>query len=204
MKQIVLASNNAKKRQELFDLLRPHLPDVTVRTMAEVGVESPPEDADSFHGNALIKARHCAAHTGLAAIADDSGLHVDVLDGAPGVYSARYAGDMATDAENNQKLIDTLRAVHAGPFPAAFHAAVVFITDTGDEHVANGTMPGVVKLERRGTHGFGYDPLFYPDAYQHARSNAELSAAEKQAISHRGEALRRLLPAIIDWAAQTG
>jgi XTP/dITP diphosphohydrolase len=204
MTQLVLASNNQKKRDELARALTPHLPGVTVLTLSDVGVDSPVEDADSFVGNALVKARHCVQHTGLATLADDSGLAVDVLDGAPGVYSARFAGDGATDTENNHKLINTLTALGLpGPFRAAFHAAVVFVTPEGSEHVATGVMPGVVTTTARGVNGFGYDPLFYADAYDNRRSNAELTTDEKQAVSHRGQALVALLPAVVAWLTQT-
>ena len=202
MTRMVIASNNPKKRDELTAALTPHVPGVTVLTMADVHVDSPVEDADSFVGNALIKARHCVEKTGLAALADDSGLVVDVLDGAPGVYSARYAGDGATDADNNQQLLKNLAGL-SGPFRAAFHAAVVFLTPDGEEHVATATMPGVIKTTARGTNGFGYDPLFYADAYDNRVSNAELTATEKLAISHRGQALTDLLPVIARHVTQT-
>jgi XTP/dITP diphosphohydrolase len=202
---IIIASHNEKKRAELHAALAPHLPYVEVRTLADVGVDAPVEDADSFTGNALLKARHCVAHTGYAALADDSGLCVELLDGAPGVYSARYAGEGATDALNNEKLVADLAALgEPGPFRAAFHAAVVFATPDGVEQVETGIMPGVVRLEAAGTAGFGYDPYFYADAYDNMRSNAELAADEKLAVSHRGQALDALLPAIVSWASQNG
>lgn len=204
MTTLVLASNNKKKRDELFAALAPHLPDVTILTLRDVGLTAPIEDADSFVGNALIKARHCVNETGLAAIADDSGLCVDVLDGQPGIFSARYAGETATDADNNEKLLTALADRDCDrPHRAAFHAAIVFATPDGQEHVAEATMPGIITTESRGTNGFGYDPLFFSDAHNHMRTNAELSRAEKQAISHRGQALQELLPAIIRFVTQT-
>jgi len=202
---LVLASNNTEKRDELFAALAPHLPDVTILTLRDVGLSSPVEDADSFAGNALIKARHCVNETGLAAIADDSGLCVDVLDGQPGIFSARFAGEEATDADNNAKLLAALAGVDAnGPFRAAFHAAIVFATPDGQEHVAEASMLGIIATEPRGTNGFGYDPLFLSDTHDHTRTNAELLPDEKQAISHRGQALAELLPAVIRFVTQTG
>lgn len=203
MTAIVLASNNPKKRDELAAALALHLPTVTILTLEDVGLSAPVEDADTFVGNALIKARHCVKASGYAAIADDSGLCVDVLNGAPGVYSARYAGEHASDVENNQRLIDTLLATGGPqPFTAAFHAAVVFATPKGDEHVVERQMPGVITLTPRGTNGFGYDPLFLSDAYGYTRTNAELTQAEKQQISHRGQALGALLDTVIAYAQQ--
>jgi len=205
MKTLVLASHNQKKRDELAAALIGHVTNVTVLTLSDVGLDAPEENGATFVDNALIKVRHCVAHTGFAAIADDSGLCVQLLNGAPGVISARYAGVDATDQTNNSKLLAELAATGVeGPYRAKFHATVVFATEEGTEHVVEAHMPGVIKTVAKGVNGFGYDPLFYADAYQHTRSNAELSLDEKQAISHRGQALRRLLPAIISWAEPPG
>ena len=159
-----------------------------------LGIESDPaEDADTFEGNARIKAR--AAHEasgGLAALADDSGLVVDALDGAPGVHSARYAGEPCDDAANNAKLLAALADVPDGERTARFASTLVFVDEDGSEIVAEGAVEGRIGHEGRGSEGFGYDPLFVPDVFGGARTLAEVGRDEKNAVSHRGNALRQL------------
>ncbi|MBX9033748.1 RdgB/HAM1 family non-canonical purine NTP pyrophosphatase [Gordonibacter massiliensis (ex Traore et al. 2017)] len=192
MKTVVLATNNAHKVSEIATAL--DFPGWEFRTLRELGIESDPaEDADTFEGNARIKAR--AAHEasgGLAALADDSGLEVDALDGAPGVHSARYAGEPCDDAANNAKLLEALANAPDAERAARFVSTLVFVDEDGSETVARGTIEGRVGREARGSEGFGYDPLFLPDVFGGDRTLAEVSQDEKNAVSHRGNALRAL------------
>lgn len=192
MKTIVIASNNAHKAEEIATAL--DFPGWEFHTLRELGLESDPaEDADSFEGNARIKAQAArAASGGRAVLADDSGLAVDALDGAPGVYSARYAGEDATDADNNVKLLAALADVPDEQRTARFVCTLVFIDEDGTEEVAYGTIEGRIGREERGEHGFGYDPLFLPDVFDDGRTLAEALPHEKNAVSHRGNALREL------------
>ncbi|WP_281656143.1 RdgB/HAM1 family non-canonical purine NTP pyrophosphatase [Eggerthella sinensis] len=192
MKTIVIASNNAHKAEEIATAL--DFPGWEFHTLRELGLESDPaEDADSFEGNARIKAQAArAASGGKAVLADDSGLAVDALDGAPGVYSARYAGEDATDADNNVKLLAALADVPDEQRTARFVCTLVFIDEDGTEEVAYGTIEGRIGREERGEHGFGYDPLFLPDVFDDGRTLAEVLPHEKNAVSHRGNALREL------------
>jgi len=152
---------------------------------------SPEEDGNTFEDNARIKALAARERFGIAALADDSGLEVDALDGAPGVFSSRFAGPCATDAENNERLLLALRDVVPAERTARFRCTIVLIGEEGTETVATGTCEGSIALAPSGDGGFGYDPLFLPAATP-GRSMAELTLAEKNAISHRGAALRDL------------
>lgn len=192
MKTVVIASNNAHKAQEIAEAL--DFPGWEFRTLREMGLDSDPaEDADSFEGNARIKAQAArAASGGMAVLADDSGLEVDALDGAPGVYSARYAGEDATDADNNAKLLEALAQVSDDDRGGRFVCTLVFIDEDGNEAVARGTIEGRIGHDERGSHGFGYDPLFLPDLFDDGRTLAEVLPEEKNAVSHRGNALRTL------------
>ena len=180
--RLVLSTRNAHKVRELEPLLRPHelepLPD---------DVELPPETGTTFEENALIKARAAAQATGRPAIADDSGIEAAALGGAPGVYSARYAGPGATDEENLQKLLDEAPAGSA----LAYVCALAFIDEQGEEHVVHGRCEGTLTDRPRGTNGFGYDPAFMPVEHP-TRTMAELDPSDKDAISHRGRAAREL------------
>ena len=194
MKEVLIATNNAHKVEEIRTAL--NFEGWTFTTLAEAGVTSDPaEDADSFEGNARIKARaaRAAARESLgrfvAVLADDSGLEVDALGGAPGVFSARYAGPDGDDAAN-------LAAVPDAERTARFVCTLVFIDEDGTESVARGTIEGSIGREPRGSEGFGYDPLFWPDEYDGTRALAEVSQAEKNGISHRGNALRVLKKAL--------
>ncbi|HET6352391.1 MAG TPA: RdgB/HAM1 family non-canonical purine NTP pyrophosphatase [Coriobacteriia bacterium] len=151
---------------------------------------SPEEDGDTFEANARIKARAAFERFGMAALADDSGLEVDALGGEPGVYSARYAGPCADDAENNRRLLLALQDEQA-PRTARFRSVIVFVDDDGTETVAQGACEGEIAFAPAGDGGFGYDPLFRPAATP-GRAMAELSMEQKNAISHRGNALRAL------------
>jgi XTP/dITP diphosphohydrolase len=182
--KLVLASRNPHKAREFATLLVPHevvaLPD---------HVTLPPEIGDTFAHNALDKARAAVRATAMPAIADDSGIEAAALGGVPGVRSARYAGEHATDEENLAKL---LREAPAGS-PLAYVCALVYCDADGNEHVVEGRCTGTLAAEPRGDGGFGYDPAFLPDDISDERTMAELSVAEKDAISHRGRAARELL-----------
>ena len=180
---LLLATRNPHKVREFATLLAPHgvdpLPDA---------VELPPETGATFAENALGKARAAAAATGRVAIADDSGIEAEALGGAPGVRSARYAGEDATDEENLQLL---LREAPEGS-GLAYVCAVAWVHPAGEEHVVEGRCTGRLTRDVRGDGGFGYDPAFVPDDDASGRTMAELTAAEKDAISHRGRAVREL------------
>lgn len=185
---MILATRNAHKVREMEELL----PGLRLRPLPE-GVEMPPEDGDSFAANALIKARAAHQATGRAAIADDSGIAAEDLGGAPGIRSARYAGEGASDGENLDKLLREVGAAGGGR-RAAYVCAIALVDGEGGEHVFEGRCEGRLLRERRGSGGFGYDPIFVPDDTGPAdeRTMAELSPAEKNAISHRGRAARLL------------
>ena len=185
---MILASRNAHKLQELTEIL----PGVELRSLP-VSVEMPPEDGDSFAANALIKARAARAATGEAAVADDSGIEAAVLDGRPGIHSARYAGEGASDSENLAKLLREVAAA-GGDRRAAYVCVIALVDDAGEEYTFEGRCAGTLILEPRGEGGFGYDPAFVPDDTRPGdeRTMGELGAAEKHAISHRGRAARLL------------
>ena len=188
--KIVMASGNAGKIRELAQLLE----DLGIEVVAqsEFGVDDADETGTTFRENSLIKAQHACDITGLPAIADDSGLSVDALDGAPGVYSARYSGIDADDASNNEKLLAELESHEDRG--AAFHCVATFVEPGGKALVAAGEWRGEILRQPRGEGGFGYDPLFYVTDCD--RSSAELGADEKNARSHRGQALRALVALI--------
>lgn len=194
--RVFLASRNAKKLDELRRILAGHLAEVEVVGLDDVAThyDEPVEDAPTFEGNALIKARAGYAATGLPTVADDSGLCVDALNGMPGVLSARWSGRPKSDARNNELLLSQLEDVPDERRGAHFACAVAFVHD-GGEIVAEGRMEGRVIRETRGTGGFGYDVVFEPDQTP-GRTAAELSVPEKDAISHRGHALRAIAPRI--------
>jgi len=189
--KIVMASSNAGKLREIARLLDEL--DIEVAAQSELGVEDALETGATFRENSLIKAQHAARATGLPAIADDSGLAVDALNGAPGVYSARYAGIQSDDEANNDKLLDALRGVNERG--AAFHCVATFVEPDGEPLVASGEWRGEIMRSRRGAGGFGYDSLFFvPDC---GCSSAELTAEQKNERSHRGQALRSLVALLI-------
>jgi XTP/dITP diphosphohydrolase len=187
--KIVLASGNAGKLREIEKILNGL--DVEVVPQSEYGVTEADETGKTFAANALIKARHALEATGLPALADDSGIVVDALDGRPGVYSARYAGIGASDADNNAKLLAELEGVPDARRTAAFHCVACFLAPgLAEPVVAEGEWRGVILDAARGDGGFGYDPLFYVP--EMGCTSAELSAADKNRLSHRGQALRKL------------
>ena len=189
---VVVATGNAHKVTEIEAILAPVMPGVRFVALGELGdFPDPVEDGQTFFDNALIKARAAQAQTGLAmAVADDSGLCVDALDGAPGIYSARWAGEHGNDAANNDKLMAQMAEVPDERRTARFHSSVVLVR--GDEVLrGDGDCEGRVGHAPRGDGGFGYDPLFLPDDTP-GRTMAELSPTEKNAISHRFHALEDL------------
>ena len=187
--EIVLASRNKKKAAEIERILAGS--PITVLTLDDFpNCPDVEEDADTFDGNALKKARAIAACTGRAAFSDDSGLEVEALSGAPGVYSARYAGPNANDADNLQKLLAAMQDIPEERRAARFVCAIAFVQPNGDEHVFWGYAEGAIGREPKGVSGFGYDPVFYPSG--HARTFAEMTATEKDAMSHRRKALEKL------------
>ena len=188
--RIVAATGNRGKLEEIRRLLARL--DMSLTAQSELGIESPDETGMSFVENALIKARHASARAGLPAIADDSGLAVEALQGRPGIHSARYAGPEATDAANIGKLLQELDGLTGDERSASFHCVAVFVASSEDPAplVAEGVWPGRILERPRGHGGFGYDPVFYDPAA--ARAAAEMSAEEKTAASHRGRAFRRL------------
>lgn len=188
---IVLASGNPGKVAELQALLRGL--DITVTPQSRFQVPEVPETGLTFVENALIKARHCARHTGLPSVADDSGLVVETLRGAPGIYSSRYAGEHAGDRENVQKLLAAMAGVAQARRGAQFYCVLVYLQHAHDPMpvICEGRWEGRILDAPRGTMGFGYDPVFYvPD---HGCSSAELPPEVKNRISHRGKALTRLV-----------
>lgn len=192
--RVVVATKNRGKLEEIRATL--DFPGWEFVSEAEVGTwPDVDETGTTFVENARLKARAVAAHTGCVALADDSGLEVDALDGEPGVYSSRYAGECATDADNNARLLLALQDVPEHERAARFRCVMVFIDAEGHETIAEGSCEGRIGFEPRGDGGFGYDPLFLPDAAP-GRSMAELATPEKNAISHRGAALRALRAAL--------
>ena len=193
-KTVVLASNNPGKVREINQMLAGlHL---TVVPQSDRGVPEAEETGLSFVENAILKARNAARHTGLPAIADDSGIEVDYLNGAPGIYSARYAGKGASDEQNLRKLLDDLVGVPEAERTARFQCLIVYLRHEFDPTpvICQGTWEGRILLEPRGMSGFGYDPIFFVPT--HNRSSAELPPEVKNKLSHRGQALRALVSAL--------
>jgi len=198
---LVLATHNAGKVMELREILREvpslaNLPDAAIGSSADFGLGAPVEDGLTFAENALIKARAVCQATGLPAVADDSGLCVDIMGGAPGIFSARWCGHHGDDAANLNLLLGQLgENTDAAQRGAAFICAAALVLPDGREFVELGEMRGTLLTEARGAGGFGYDPVFVPDdAIAQGRTSAELSPAEKNAISHRGKAFRLMAP----------
>lgn len=187
--RLVLASANPGKLREIRQLLAPLA--IEISTQSELGIDEAAEPYPSFIENALAKARHASRHSGLPALADDSGICVDALQGAPGVHSARYAGEPKSDARNNEKL---LAALAGQPNRRAhYYCALVLVRSPEDPQplIAQGLWRGEILTAPRGSGGFGYDPLFLDPAS--GKTGAELSPDAKNAVSHRGQALRELL-----------
>lgn len=191
MSDVVLASDNQGKIREINSLLR-NTP-LEVVGQGSLGVEPIEETGTTFIDNALLKARNAARQTGLAAIADDSGLEVDALGGRPGVYSARFAGPQATDTANVEKLLAALDGIPPDERSARFRCAMVYVThaDDADPLICEGAWEGNIITEPRGDNGFGYDPIFWIEGEK--ATAAELAPERKNILSHRGQALRMLV-----------
>ena len=193
-KKIVLASSNPGKLREFAQILATCHLDIVPQNQFNV-----PEVAEtglSFVENALLKARQAAKYTGLPALSDDSGIAVDALQGVPGIYSARFAGNLATDEDNNALLLEKLKLVPDSQRTARYHCVIVYLSHANDPMplICQGTWEGSILHEPRGTHGFGYDPLFYVPT--HHCASAELSPQVKNQISHRAQALACILQAL--------
>ena len=190
MKKIILASNNSGKIREFNTMLAGMY---EVVSMHEMQVEEVPETGLTFVENALIKARNASAQSGLPALADDSGIVVDALNGAPGIYSARFAGDHGDDEANTQKLLEDMAQVPDAQRTARFWCAIVYVEHANDPTpiIIQRGWEGEIMREKVGENGFGYDPIFYVPTHQQA--SAELSPEQKNTISHRGKALQALL-----------
>ncbi|MCC6496186.1 MAG: RdgB/HAM1 family non-canonical purine NTP pyrophosphatase [Propionibacteriaceae bacterium] len=195
MNVVVVATHNAKKAAELHRVLAAAGVEADVRGLdAFPAYPEPAETERTFEGNALLKARAAVAATGLPAVADDSGLEVDLLNGMPGVRSARWSGPDATDAGNLELLIRQLTDTEEADRTARFVCAMALVAPDGTEHLVRGVMPGHLVLEPRGGNGFGYDPIFIAEG--NTVTNAELAPEQKDAISHRGQAVRAIVPVL--------
>lgn len=189
MDKIILGSRNKHKIEELRSTLAPL--GIELKSSYDFpDLEEVVEDAETLEGNALKKARYFHTETGLPALSDDTGLEVDTLDGRPGVYSARYAGESATYQDNTDKLLEELSGVAVKNRGAQFRTVVAFVTDA-DEFTFEGVCRGTILKKERGDKGFGYDPVFRPDGYE--QTFAELDSETKNEISHRGKAVQKFL-----------
>lgn len=198
-KQIVIATKNLDKLREL-EIAFDGLP-VEILSLADIDdFPDAIENGETFAENAEIKAKFFSEKTGLACLADDSGLEVDALGGRPGVHSARFAGYHAHDFTNNQTLLEEMAKVGATESPADYQCALCFIDTDGTKICSTGTVKGTIKTVAQGEGGFGYDPYFYIDEN---KTMAELSLEEKDSISHRGAAIRELVPKLKEWLACT-
>lgn len=198
--RLVLATRNAGKLRELRALLRDRVPNLDVDTQvidaAAAGAPDVVESGVTFEENALLKARAVAEATGLPAVADDSGLAVDVLGGAPGIFSARWAGRHGDDSANLELLLNQVADIPPERRAAQFVCAAALAVPGGTDVVKRGVLRGTLLEEPRGQGGFGYDPILQPDGME--RSCAELAPEEKNAISHRAQAFAELLPALVE------
>ncbi|MBP3382027.1 MAG: RdgB/HAM1 family non-canonical purine NTP pyrophosphatase [Clostridia bacterium] len=201
--RFIIATHNAHKLEELRRILQPL--GIEAVTDRDLGIELPEVDetGTTFAENAYLKAAAACAFSGLPAIADDSGLMVDALDGAPGVYSARYAGENGTDAMCNEKLLFEMRDIPDEKRGAQFVSAICCVFPSGDTLTANGICRGTIGYAPKGENGFGYDPLFITEDFP-GKTSAEISSAEKDAISHRGKALRVFATLLQDFLKKQG
>ena len=193
--KIILATQNQGKVRELRELLMNE--EIEVLSLLDIpDWEDVVENGVTFPDNAALKARVAVRRTGLIALADDSGLEVDALDGAPGVYSARYAGEPKDDERNNDKLLHLLETIPEDKRTARFRCALVIATPFGEEYLTEGAVEGRILTLRRGSDGFGYDPVFFIPEF--ARTMAELTLTEKNTVSHRAQAFRKVIPILRD------
>ncbi len=186
---LLIGSGNRDKALELRLLLAGT--DWDVRSIADYAeVEEPVEDVDTFDGNAMLKAKYYGELFNVACVSDDSGIEVDALDGEPGVYSARYAGEVCTYADNNRKLLEALSGVEDGKRGARFVCCAAYLSEDGRSHTEFGEVRGKIIRESRGESGFGYDPVFIPEGSE--LTFGEMAPSEKKTLSHRGEAFRKM------------
>lgn len=192
--RVVLASGNQGKIAEIQAILKHQ--DIEVISQSHFDVPDIEETGTTFIENAIIKARHAAEISGLPAIADDSGLEVDAINGRPGVYSARYAGLPSNDKNNTAKLLNALKGIPDGKRTARFHCVMVFMAHADDPSplIGHGTWEGSIAFKEAGNNGFGYDPVFYTP--EHSCMSAELASSIKNTLSHRAKALKQLMPQI--------
>jgi XTP/dITP diphosphohydrolase len=192
--ELVVATGNKGKLNEISQLLAPL--NITVRGQQDFAIAEIEETGLTFVENAILKARNTCAHTGKPALADDSGIEVDALDGVPGIYSARYAGVGASDAANVDKLLKALHGVPEQERAARFQCVMVYLRHANDPTpiICQGTWEGRIAFEPAGANGFGYDPVFWVP--QHQCTAAQLSPAVKNSLSHRGQALQKMLAAL--------
>lgn len=194
MPDLVLATRNKGKIAEVQRLISLHAPQITLRSVSEFNLDDVEETGTTFEENALLKAETIARQTGLTALADDSGIAIDALDGAPGVYSARWSGVHGDDAANVAKVLLELSDVPDEDRGAQFVCVIALAHPDGRSIIVRGEVEGVVRRDPIGNHGFGYDPIFQPDGY--AITTAQMDPETKDAISHRGKALRSIAPKI--------
>ena len=199
-KTLLIGSGNRDKAAELERMLDSVAWDV--KTLRDFPTVPEPEEIETtFEGNALLKARYYGTQFGVACLADDSGIEVDALDGTPGVYSARYAGENCSYDDNNRKLLAALKSVPPGKRRARFVCCAAFVDRDGIEHVEIGTVEGVIAPEPRGSNGFGYDPVFIPSGFE--QTFGELNPLVKASVSHRGEAFGKLSAWLAEHAVAT-
>ena len=197
--KIVIATMNEHKAREIRALIGDRY---DVMTQASFSIPSVPETGETFEENALIKANEVSRKTGLMTLADDSGLEVDLLDGKPGVYSARYAGPNATDAENNKRLLADLERFKSQKIMARFQSVIALIDPLdGSKNIFHGSWEGRIIFEPKGKNGFGYDPLFYLDELE--STAGELNQTEKNKLSHRANAMRKVTDYLVKKALKT-
>lgn len=194
MAELVLATRNAGKILEVERLLQAHAPQIHVRSVSEFNLDDVEETGDTFEANALLKAETIARDTGLPALADDSGIAIDALGGAPGIYSARWAGVHGDDAANIAKVLEQLDSIPDADRGAQFVCVIALALPDGRSMTVRAEVEGQVRRVPMGDQGFGYDPIFQPDGF--AITTAEMSPEQKDAISHRGKALREIAPKI--------
>jgi XTP/dITP diphosphohydrolase len=191
-KQILLiATSNMGKAKEISEALKDF--DFEIKTLKDFPNITPPQETgNTFFENAYLKAKYYAEKTGLLSLADDSGLEVDILNGAPGIYSSRFAGENASDEENNKKLLELLKNVPLEKRKARFVCVIVVYHPSGKYIKSEGIWEGLIGFEPRGSYGFGYDPIFLVPEYNYKKTAAELPIEEKNKLSHRGKALVKL------------
>jgi len=195
-KRVIIATKNRGKAKEFQHMFAPY--GYEVQTLLDLShIEDVEETGETFEENAILKAETVAQELGVLVIADDSGLAIDALEGRPGVYSARYAGEEKSDEANMDKVLSELESVEDSDRTARFHCVLAIADPNGETRTVTGTCEGMILQEKRGTNGFGYDPIFYIPTLQ--KSMAELSQDEKSQISHRGNALKKLKNIISDF-----